>query len=261
MLALLLSAVLHLAPTDCCPATTVDSPRTAVVSRAFALPKTAYWPGKTGATILSRAALPVALWGAALALDAVPTRTAASLSKENLQARLRADLPTGFRTHVDDYLGALPLMAVYAAPLFGLKPAHAVGARTHLLVKALGVNTVLTLGLKDLINSPRPNGKDNYSLPSGHTSTAFAVARFADLELRHFGWGVPVSVYTVATTVGALRIANNAHWLPDVLAGAATGLLSTEIAYLTHNRPWSRWPLRRLYHPVDVWPVGGMPMP
>ena len=45
--------------------------------------------------------------------------------------------------------------------------------------------------------------------------------------------------YTTATAVGALRILNK-HWLPDVLAGAGIGILSTNLVYLTHQHRWGK---------------------
>ena len=37
--------------------------------------------------------------------------------------------------------------------------------------------------------------------------------------------------YSVATAVGVMRIANNKHWLSDVLVGAGIGIITTELGY------------------------------
>ena len=42
----------------------------------------------------------------------------------------------------------------------------------------------------------------------------------------------------MATTVGVMRVLNNRHWVSDVLAGAGIGILSTNLAYLSHRYKW-----------------------
>jgi len=77
-----------------------------------------------------------------------------------------------------------------------------------------------------------PSGKnDDYykSFYSGHTSYAFLGATFFTTtfskEYPDSKWKTPliVSGYSVATTVGALRIASGSHFVTDVLAGAFVG--------------------------------------
>jgi len=65
------------------------------------------------------------------------------------------------------------------------------------------------------------------SLPSGHTSVAFAVATSYWLSRRalHGSPGVPGWVaVAVATGVGVLRVAAGKHFPSDVVAGAALGV-------------------------------------
>jgi membrane-associated phospholipid phosphatase len=66
------------------------------------------------------------------------------------------------------------------------------------------------------------------SMPSGHTTLAFAFARALDIETRA-RW-VPWVVYPAATLVGWSRIHDNDHWTSDVVAGAAVGLWSASKA-------------------------------
>lgn len=61
------------------------------------------------------------------------------------------------------------------------------------------------------------------SMPSGHTSRAFAVASVLSHELDR--WYVSVPAYGVATSVGLERIHSGDHWLTDVVVGAALGHL------------------------------------
>jgi len=71
------------------------------------------------------------------------------------------------------------------------------------------------------------SSSDNHSLWSGHSSFAFSVvvAQAMQDTLRGddaapWAWAIGL---TLAGTVGYLRIAGQAHWLTDVLAGAAVG--------------------------------------
>lgn len=61
----------------------------------------------------------------------------------------------------------------------------------------------------------------DYSFPSGHTTQAFAVASVIAAESE--SWVVDALAYGVAASVGGARIYHDAHFLTDVLAGAAIG--------------------------------------
>src|SRR5262249_24743258 len=61
------------------------------------------------------------------------------------------------------------------------------------------------------------------SFPSGHTVTAFAVA----LALAWFAPRLRWPLFALAALIGVSRIGVGAHYLSDVLAGAALGLGST----------------------------------
>lgn len=78
-------------------------------------------------------------------------------------------------------------------------------------------------GLKELVHERRPDGSDNRSFPSGHTSTSFAAA--ATLENR-YGWKAGLPAFVVASFVGLARVEANKHYVQDVVAGAAIGSLS-----------------------------------
>jgi undecaprenyl-diphosphatase len=62
---------------------------------------------------------------------------------------------------------------------------------------------------------------DQFSFPSGHTITAFAVA----LSLSYFYPGLESGLLFCAASVAASRILLGMHFLSDVIAGAAIGAL------------------------------------
>lgn len=67
----------------------------------------------------------------------------------------------------------------------------------------------------------RPDGSNNYSLPSGHAAAAFATATVVQ---RHFGWKLGGPAYAFGAYVGASRMAANKHHLSDVVLGATIGI-------------------------------------
>jgi len=62
---------------------------------------------------------------------------------------------------------------------------------------------------------------DEYSFPSGHTMTAFAIS----IALGHFYPDCLPYLLFVAASIGASRIILGMHFLTDVVVGAAIGLL------------------------------------
>ncbi|MBX7180934.1 MAG: phosphatase PAP2 family protein [Bacteroidia bacterium] len=60
------------------------------------------------------------------------------------------------------------------------------------------------------------------SFISGHTIQAWAVATVYAREYRHKKW-VGVLAYSLATLAGLSRVHDNAHWMSDVVGGAALG--------------------------------------
>lgn len=84
------------------------------------------------------------------------------------------------------------------------------------------------------VGRERPNGENNKSFPSGHTSNAFTLAAVAE---RHYGWKVGVPACLAAGLVGASRLEQDKHYLSDVVAGAALGYVVGRTVVRVNGRP------------------------
>ena len=100
-------------------------------------------------------------------------------------------------------------------------------------------NGVMTILLKRTFQRTRPfeaypelifkkGTGGSYSMPSGHTSSAFSTATSLSLNFRK--WYVVAPAYTYAAAVGYSRMYLGVHYPSDVLVGA---LLGSGTAYLT----------------------------
>ena len=136
------------------------------------------------------------------------------------------------RFHTDDYLQYAP-----AALMLGLKAAGLPGRSSwgRMLVSdafSTGIMAITINSLKYTCRVMRPDGSSRNSFPSGHTATAFMTATMLHKEygLTHSPW-YSIGGYAVATLTGLMRIANNKHYLSDVMVGAGVGILSAELGY------------------------------
>lgn len=143
---------------------------------------------------------------------------------------LREDHP-GFGFHADDYLRYVPIAAVYALDLAGVKSKHKFVDRTAMLLLSTAIMGASTTITKNMTHRMRPNGLNDQSFPSGHTAMAFMAAEFMHQEYKDQSPWYSVMGYSVALTTATLRLYNEAHWLSDVVAGAGYGILSTKISY------------------------------
>jgi len=92
------------------------------------------------------------------------------------------------------------------------------------LAKSEGATFLIVEGLKASHHEMRPDGSDNKSFPSRHAAVAFSAAQFLQMK---GGWEYGVPAYLAASYVGYSRVETHKHYWKDVVAGAATGALTT----------------------------------
>jgi membrane-associated phospholipid phosphatase len=93
-------------------------------------------------------------------------------------------------------------------------------SRSLIMTKTSIIAPLVTDAMKYVLNEPRPDGSDNYSFPSGHTTGAFA---FASVVASEHEWYWGALAYSYATLVGYSRMNDNRHYLHDIIAGATIG--------------------------------------
>ena len=162
-------------------------------------------------------------------------------SSYDAQRDIQHNFPN-FDTWIDDPLLIAPYAELALVNLLNIRSNNDFLNTSILILKAEAVFGITVFALKQTTNLERPNGENHESMPSGHTAQAFLAASILHSEMRHKSNWYGVGAYTIATSVGALRMLNNAHWQSDVFVGAGIGILSSHVAYLSHRNRWGRKP-------------------
>lgn len=131
----------------------------------------------------------------------------------------------------DNCMPYVPAAAVYALDLCGVKAQHSFLDRTIILGMSAVTMAAVTKGAKMVFKESRPDGNGEDAFPSGHTAISFMCAEFLWQEYRASKPWIGYTGYALAAGVAYLRVHNNRHWVSDVVAGAAVGMLSTKFAY------------------------------
>lgn len=99
------------------------------------------------------------------------------------------------------------------------------------VASAYVTNFGLNYAVKKIVKRERPNGVDDQSFYSGHTSTAFVGAgALCAMERRE----VCYSGLAVASLIGFLRVYSGWHYTSDVAVGAAVGFLHGRFFPMLH---------------------------
>lgn len=129
---------------------------------------------------------------------------------------------------IGDFLGTgIPGLGIAAAQWFMDNS----NGRNHL--RALVSTELVTTLMKTGFGRNRPGSSNNHrSFPSGHTSTVFASATSLTYA---YGWKAAALAFPLAVFTGASRLADDAHWFSDVVAGAFVGIWWGRASYQVVN--------------------------
>ncbi|GAB4288172.1 MAG: hypothetical protein Kow0098_05510 [Ignavibacteriaceae bacterium] len=106
------------------------------------------------------------------------------------------------------------------------------------LTEASVYSVLINLGIKFIAGRDRPGYSDkstfnlfstaweNTSLPSGHSTLAFAYSTVMAQEYNNFFW--KFGWYSLAALVGLARIYHDVHWFSDVILGSAIGYFTAQ---------------------------------
>jgi len=125
-------------------------------------------------------------------------------------------------------------------PILGATPKHELLDRTIYLSAGFLLSSAITLPLKKAMDVLRPDGSDYKSFPSGHATTAFAMAQWLREEYKASNPLLSYSGYFIATASSISRVSYHKHHLADVLMGAGIGMLSTKAIYALFPNGFSK---------------------
>ncbi len=111
-------------------------------------------------------------------------------------------------------------------------------AMSFSLAQGFIMTETIVNSLKFAIDRYRPNGENDRSFSSGHTSSLFT---YATVIAHYYGGKAGIPAYAVATLVGLSRIEKSKHYASDVVAGAALGyLIGRTVVKVTDRRATSK---------------------
>lgn len=113
-----------------------------------------------------------------------------------------------------------------------------------LSLEALGHAQVALFAIKELTNRERPldhDGRGGFweggnAFPSGHVTSAFAVATVFAYEYRYH-IAVPVTAFSLASLISASRAGARKHWASDIFVGGSLGFMIGRFTYRRNHNP------------------------
>jgi len=162
---------------------------------------------------------PFAIGVAATGISVIPEQSVETYFLANPESADRLTEP-------GEFIGNAELIAPVVAGLFTAGMFRDSDPRfkstTYSIAQGFVVNGVVTAGMKKAFSRTRPDGSNDVSFPSGHTSMSFM---WATVLSRNYGLKLGIPAYAVAGFVGVSRLQENAHHMSDVVAGATIGYI------------------------------------
>jgi membrane-associated phospholipid phosphatase len=205
-------------------------------------------------SLLKSAILPASLMMAGIIVETLPSHIV--FSKDRIQMHI-LDKMNGFTTNADNYLQFVPMAALFSFKLAGMKSRNDLMNQAILTAKSELLMLAIVNSMKYFIHDMRPDGSSDNSMPSGHTAQAFVSATLLDMEYRETSPWISIGGYLCATATGLFRVANNRHWVSDVMIGAGIGIASVKVVYLTHRNKWGKTPQNGAVIVPMLMPNGG----
>ena len=132
--------------------------------------------------------------------------------------------------------GVAPLATTWVLKSAGVESRSTTRRMALAQLTGLGLQTGLSQLLKHTVCEVRPDGSDDESFPSGHSSLAFFCATVLDYEYGHHSPWISVGGYSLAVLTQFRRIHHNRHYVNDVVTGAGIGILSAHLGYFITDR-------------------------
>jgi hypothetical protein len=146
--------------------------------------------------------------------------------------------PRDRETPVDNVAQFVAAPSLFVFDALGKEKHHPVD-QFFITAISYGITVLPVRFIKNHYDSPRPYGGNN-SFPSGHTAVAFVGSHMIYKEFKDSNPWIAYSGYAMGVFVAGGRVANDKHWVSDVMAGAGIAILATELAY------WIYFPVRNL---------------
>jgi hypothetical protein len=99
-------------------------------------------------------------------------------------------------------------------------------------IEGLIGTTVMAVSLKKAIHRTRPNGENEDSFPSGHTSAAFTSSGSLSYA---YGLKAAIPAYSITALTFLARLQDNKHWLSDVVVATSIGVFWARASGIHHH--------------------------
>jgi membrane-associated phospholipid phosphatase len=137
-----------------------------------------------------------------------------------------------YSSKIDQLFKWIPVFSVVLFDLAGIRPKNNFKNALKIIGLSEAIRNTMVVPLKKTVKRRRPDDffKLN-SFPSGHTATSFMGAEILHQETKKEAPLLSLAGYGIAITTATLRLYKKKHWLSDVIAGAAIGILSARMTY------------------------------